>query len=57
MTKNQVIGLLYELSDDYIATNYKSGANDAAYYVGLKDGIEGFRKHMLYYLVHLCEEE
>lgn len=55
MNKEQVIALLYDLSDDYIATNYERNANDAAYYEGLKDGIEGFRRYMLYYLMNYCE--
>jgi len=55
VTKDQVIALIYELSDDYIATNYNKNANDVSYYLGLKDGIEGFRRHMLYYLRHCCE--
>ena len=55
MSKEQVIALLYDLSDDYITTNYNKNANDAAYYAGLKDGIEGFRRHVLYYLMHCCE--
>lgn len=56
MNKDQVIGLLYELSDEYIATNYNRNANDVSYYLGLKDGIEGFRRHMLHYLMNYCEE-
>jgi hypothetical protein len=56
MNKEQVIALLYTLSDEYIATNYTKNANDAAYYEGLKDGIEGFRRYMLYYLQHCCED-
>lgn len=55
MNKEQVIALLYDLSDDYIATNYERNANDVSYYLGLKDGIEGFRRHMLYYLMNYCE--
>lgn len=55
MNKEQVIALLYDLSDEYIATNYNRNANDVSYYLGLKDGIEGFRRHMLYYLEHYCE--
>lgn len=55
MDKEQVIALLYDLSDDYIATNYKRNANDISYHLGLKDGIEGFRRYMLYYLEHYCE--
>ena len=56
MNKYQVIGLLYELSDDYLATNYDRNSNDMAYDTGLKDGIEGFRRYMLYYLMNYCEE-
>lgn len=56
MNKYQVIGLLYELSDDYLATNYDRNSNDMAYDKGLKDGIEGFRRYMLYYLMNYCEE-
>lgn len=55
MNKEEVIALLYTLSDEYIATNYNKNANDVSYYLGLKDGIEGFRRHMLYYLEHYCE--
>lgn len=55
MNKEQVISLLYTLSDEYIATNYNKNANDAAYYSGLKDGIEGFRRCMLHYLMNYCE--
>ena len=55
MSKEQIIALLYTLSDEYIATNYNKNANDMAYHSGLKDGIEGFRKYMLYYLEHCCE--
>ena len=55
MNKEQVIVLLYDLSDEYIAANYNKNANDVSYYLGLKDGIEGFRRHMLYYLKHYCE--
>ena len=55
MNKEQVIALLYTLSDDYLATNYKKNANDISYYLGLKDGIEGFRRYMLYYLANCCE--
>jgi hypothetical protein len=55
MNKEQIIALLYDLSDDYIATNYERNANDVSYYLGLKDGIEGFRRHMLYYLMNYCE--
>ena len=56
MDKKQVIALLYTLSDEYIAINYKKNANDIAYHLVLKDGIEGFRKYMLYYLENCCEE-
>ena len=56
MNKEQIIALLYTLSNEYIATNYNKNANDVSYYLGLKDGIEGFRRHMLYYLVH-CHED
>ena len=55
MNKEQVIALLYTLSDEYIAVNYNKNANDVSYYLGLKDGIEGFRRHMLYYLQDCCE--
>ena len=55
MTKEQVIALLYDLSDEYIATNYNYNANSIAYHKGLKNGIEGFRKYMLYYLEHYLE--
>ena len=55
MNKEQVIALLYDLSDEYIATNYNKNANDGSYHAGLKDGIEGFRRHMLYYLLHCCD--
>lgn len=56
MNKEQVISLLYTLSDEYIATNYNKNANDVSYHSGLKDGIEGFRRYMLYYLEH-CHED
>ena len=36
MNKEQVIALLYDLSDEYIATNYERNANDVSYYLGLK---------------------
>lgn len=55
MSKEQIIALLYTLSDEYLATNYNKNANDMAYHSGLKDGIEGFRRYMLYYLEHCCE--
>ena len=55
MNKEQVIALIYTLSDEYIATNYNKNANDVAYYLGLKDGIEGFRRYVLHYLEHCCE--
>ena len=50
MTIDRVIGLLYELSDEYIEENYDNSNNDMGYSLGLKNGIEGFRRHMLYYL-------
>lgn len=55
MNKEQIIALLYTLSDEYIATNYKENANDISYHFGFKSGIEGFRRYMLYYLEHCCE--
>ena len=55
MNKEQVIAILYTLSDEYIATNYKENANDISYHYGFKSGIEGFRRYMLYYLEHCCE--
>ena len=55
MNKEQVIALLYDLSDEYIASNYDKNSNDIAYDLGLKNGIEGFRRYMLYYLRHYCE--
>ena len=57
MTINKVIGLLYELSDEYIAENYSRNDNDIGYSLGLKEGIEGFRRSMLYYLRTYCKEE
>lgn len=57
MTINKVIGLLYELSDEYIAENYSRNDNDIGYRSGLKEGIEGFRRSMLYCLRTYCEEE
>lgn len=56
MNKEQVIALLYTLSDEYIATNYNKNANDVSYHSGLKDGIEGFRRYMLYYLEYYHED-
>lgn len=56
MTINKVIGLLYELSDDYIATNCSKDSNDIAYDEGFKAGIEGFRKAMTYHLRTYCQE-
>ena len=50
MNKEQVIALLYDLSDDYIAANYNKNANDISYYLGLADGIKGFRRYVLNYL-------
>lgn len=50
MDKNQVIVLLYDLSDEYLAVNYNKNANDIAYHAGMKDGIEGFRRYVLNYL-------
>lgn len=55
MNKEQVIALIYDLSDDYIATNYNKNANDGAYHAGLKDGIDGFRRYVLHYLSNYCE--
>lgn len=55
MSKEQVIALLYTLSDEYIVTNYNKNSNDVSYHSGLKDGIEGFRRYMLYYLEHYAE--
>ena len=55
MSKEQVIALLYTLSDEYIETNSNKNANDVSYYLGLKDGIVGFRRHVLYDLMHCCE--
>lgn len=55
MNKDQVIALLYDLSDEYIAINYNKNANDVSYDLGLKDGIEGFRRYMLYHLINYCE--
>lgn len=55
MTKEQVIAILYDLSDDYIAENYDRNDNDIGYSLGVKEGIEGFRRCMLYYLIHICE--
>lgn len=55
MNKEQVMVLLYDLSDEYIAANYNKNANDISYHLGLKDGIEGFRRFMLYYLKNCCE--
>ena len=57
MTVNQVIGLLYELSDEYIAENYDRNSNDIAYDEGMRAGIEGFRRSMLYHLLTYCDEE
>ena len=57
MTIDRVIGLLYELSDEYIEENYDNSNNDIEYSLGLKNGIEGFRRHMLYYLKTYCQEE
>lgn len=56
MNKDQVIALLYTLSDEYISTNYDKNANDASYHFGFKSGIEGFRRYMLYYLQHCYED-
>lgn len=55
MNKEQVIALLYTLSDEYIATNYNKNANDIAYHLGFKNGIEGFRRYVMYYLEHCYE--
>lgn len=55
MNKEQVVMLLYDLSDEYIAANYNRNSNDISYDLGLKDGIEGFRRYMLYYLKHYAE--
>ena len=57
MTVNEVIGLLYELSDEYIAENYDKSNNDIGYNLGLKNGIEGFRRAMLYHLKTYDREE
>lgn len=55
MNKEQIIALIYDLSDEYIATNYNKNASDIAYHLGLKDGIEGFRKYLLWYLKEYYE--
>lgn len=55
MNKEQVIVLIYTLSDEYIAANYNKNANDIAYHLGLKDGIEGFRRYVMHYLEHYYE--
>lgn len=57
MTINRVIGLLYELSDEYIAENYDYSSNDIGYNLGLKHGIEGFRRAMLYHLTTYEQDE
>lgn len=55
MNKKQVISLIYDLSDEYIAANYNQNANDIAYHLGLKDGIEEFRRYVMHYLEYYCE--
>ena len=55
MDKEQIISLIYDLADEYIATNYNKNANDISYYLGLKDGIVGFLRYAMHYLKKYCE--
>ena len=57
MDRHQIIAMLYELSEDYIAANCTNNSNDAAYNKGFKEGVEGFRRHMLYNLRHCYDKE
>ena len=50
MKTEEIITLLYNLSEEYIATNCSEKNNDIAYDLGFRNGIEGFRRYMLYHL-------
>lgn len=50
MNREEIIGLIYDLSEEYIMTNCSNNSNDIAYDTGFKNGIEGFRRYMLYHL-------
>lgn len=50
MDKEQMLLLIYDLADEYIATNYNKNADDISYHLGLKDGIVGFRRYVMYCL-------
>lgn len=46
MNKAQLIDWIYQLSEEYLGTNYDKNSNDYEYNVGIKDGIEGFRNYL-----------
>lgn len=51
MNKAQLIEYIYQMSDEYLATNKNSKSGDLAYELGLKEGIEGFRRYIMYDLL------
>lgn len=51
MNKAQLIEYIYQMSDEYLATNKNPKSGDLAYELGLKEGIEGFRRYIMYDLL------
>lgn len=46
MNEDQLIEKIYELSEEYLGTNYDKNSGDISYYTGMKDGIKGFRSYV-----------
>lgn len=46
MNKAQLIDWIYQLSEEYLRTNYDKNGVDIGYNTGLKDGIVGFRNYL-----------
>lgn len=51
MNKGQIVDYICQMSEEYLATNTDPKNGDRAYELGLKDGIEGFRRYIMYDLL------